>query len=59
MEEGGSVMDIRFTNRWAGFSVEELERMLWMTEYYVNQDDLSFDLRRELEHELGRRGEIL
>ena len=49
-------MDIRFTNRWAGFSVEKLERMLWMTEYYVNQDDLTFDLGRELEHELRRRG---
>ena len=49
-------MDIRFTNRWAGFSVEELERMLWMTEYYVNQDDLTFDLGRELEHELRSRG---
>ena len=49
-------MDIRFTNRWAGFSVEELERMLWMTEYYVNQDDLTFDLRKEIEHELRKRG---
>ena len=49
-------MDIRFTNRWAGFSVEELERMLWMTEYYVNQDDLTFYLGREIEHELRKRG---
>lgn len=49
-------MDIRFTNRWAGFSVEELERMLWMTEYYVNQDDLTFDLGREIEYELRKRG---
>ena len=49
-------MDIRFTNRWGGFSMEELERMLWMTEYYVNQDDLTFDLGRELEHELRKRG---
>lgn len=49
-------MDIRFTNRWAGFSVEELERMLWMTEYYVNQDDLTFDLGKEIEAELRRRG---
>lgn len=48
-------MDIRFTNRWAGFSIVELERMLWMTEYYVNQDDLTFDLGKEIEKELRRR----
>ena len=48
-------MDIRFANRWVGFSVEELERMLWMTEYYVNQDDLTFDLGKEIEKELRRR----
>ncbi len=50
-------MDIRFTNRWAGFSIMELERMLWMTEYYVNQDDLTFDLGKEIEQELRRREE--
>lgn len=49
-------MDIRFANRWGGFSMEELERMLWMTEYYVNQDDLTFDLRKEIERELRKRG---
>lgn len=49
-------MDIRFTNRWQGFSLEELERMLWMTEYYVNQDDLTFDLGEEIRNELRRRG---
>ena len=48
-------MDIRFTNRWSGFSITELERMLWMTEYYVNQDDLTFDLGKEIEKELRRR----
>ena len=48
-------MDIRFINRWSGFSITELERMLWMTEYYVNQDDLTFDLRKEIEKELRRR----
>lgn len=48
-------MDIRFTNRWGGFSIAELERMLWMTEYYVNQDDLTFDLGKEIEKELRRR----
>lgn len=48
-------MDVRFTNRWAGFSITELERMLWMTEYYVNQDDLTFDLGEEIEKELRRR----
>ena len=48
-------MDIRFTNRWSGFSMEELERMLWMTEYYVNQDDLTFDLREEIGNEIRRR----
>lgn len=50
-------MDIRFTNRWAGFSIVELERMLWMTEYYVNQDDLTFDLGKEIEQEFRRREE--
>lgn len=49
-------MDIRFVNRWQGFSLEELERMLWMTEYYVNQDDLTFDLGEEIRNELRRRG---
>ena len=49
-------MDIRFTNRWCGFNMKELERMLWMTEYYVNQDDLTFDLRMDIEHELKKRG---
>lgn len=48
-------MDIRFTNRWGGFSMEELERMLWMTEYYVNQDDLTFDLGEEIRNEIRRR----
>lgn len=49
-------MDIRFSNsRWSGFSMEELERFLWMTEYYVNQDDLTFDLGKEIEKELRRR----
>lgn len=48
-------MDIRFTNRWGGFSMEELERMLWMTEYYVNQDDLTFDLGKEIRNEIRRR----
>ena len=48
-------MNIRFSNRWGGFSMEELERMLWMTEYYVNQDDLTFDLREEIENEIRRR----
>jgi len=49
-------MDIRFVNRWQGFSLEELKRMLWMTEYYVNQDDLTFDLCEEIRNELRRRG---
>lgn len=49
------MMDIRFTNRWGGFSIEELERMLWMTEYYVNQDDLTFDLGEEIRDEMLRR----
>lgn len=48
-------MDIRFTNRWQGFSLEELKRMLWMTEYYVNQDDLTFDLGEEIRAEMERR----
>ena len=48
-------MDIRFSNRWGGFSMEELERMLWMTEYYVNQDDLTFDLGKEILDEIRRR----
>jgi len=48
-------MDIRFCNRWSGFSMEELERMLWMTEYYVNQDELTFDLRKEILDEIRRR----
>lgn len=48
-------MDIRFTNRWGGFSMEELERMFWMTEYYVNQDDLTFDLGEEIRNEIKRR----
>lgn len=52
---GGSIMDIRFTNRWGGFSMEELERILWMTEYYVNQDDLTFDLGEEIRNEIRRR----
>lgn len=45
-------MDIRFTNRWGGFSMEELEGMLWMTEYY---DDLTFDLGVEIINEIRRR----
>lgn len=49
------MMDIRFTNRWGGFSMEELERILWMTEYYVNQDDLTFDLGEEIRNEIRRR----
>lgn len=49
------MMDIRFTNRWGGFSMEELERMLWMTEYYVNQDDLTFDLGKEIRNDIRRR----
>lgn len=48
-------MDIRFSNRWGGFSMEELERMLWMTEYYVNQDDLTFDLSEEIRNEIRSR----
>lgn len=48
-------MDIRFSNRWGGFSMEELERMLWMTEYYVNQDDLTFDLGKEIRNEIRIR----
>lgn len=48
-------MDIRFSNRWSGFGMEELERMLWMTEYYVNQDDLTFDLGEEIRNEIRRR----
>jgi len=48
-------MDIRFTNRWCGFNMKELERMLWMTEYYVNQDDLTFDLSEEIKNEIRRR----
>jgi len=36
MEEGRSVMDIRFTNRWAGFSREEImlfhQGIKWFTE---------------------------
>lgn len=55
MKLGGSIMDIRFTNRWGGFTMEELERMLWMTEYYVNQDDLTFDLGEEIRNEIRRR----
>ena len=51
-------MDIRFSNRWGGFSMEELERMLWMTEYYVNQDDLTFDLRKEIVDEIRMRNDI-
>lgn len=53
--ERGDGMDIRFTNRWGGFSIKELERMLWMTEYYVNQDDLTFDLGKEIFDEIRRR----
>lgn len=52
-------MDIRFSNRWGGFSMEELERMLWMTEYYVNQDDLTFDLGKEILDEIRRRESIM
>lgn len=49
-------MDIRYSNsKWSGFSIEELERLLWMTEYYVNQDDLTFDLGKEIERELRRK----
>lgn len=49
------MIDIRFTSRWVGFSMEELERMLWMTEYYTNQDDLTFDLGEEIRNEIRRR----
>lgn len=48
-------MDIRFNNRWQGFSLEELERFLWMLEYYVNQDDLTFDLTAEVTKEIKNR----
>lgn len=52
-------MDIRFTNRWEGFSTNEIVALLNAIEWYMVEKDLDYDdFIFEMDYEIRKRDEL-